>query len=219
MMSRRAFALAAVLLASLSSLSANAQVEPLLGYLIDEGGITFQVGSGGCTTRESFRVERSGDMLSLVRVVPDACEAYLEWGVTLTFGLAELGLEADGLSSIVIANPLSTHAASRGFGSGSAATVPQARGNIGEALLAAPGTPVRLGGFLWGEGSELLLCEALLESMPPHCGDASIPVDGLERTTVPGGLSREGDTVWSHFVEVVGVVRGGRLTESVLVVR
>lgn len=83
-------------------------VEQLYGLQVGPEGITFQVFSGGCTTKENFRIQRfTADPIQilLIRVVPDLCEAFRPYGTTLTYSYESLGLE-NGQSFIVL-NPLS----------------------------------------------------------------------------------------------------------------
>lgn len=105
--------LAFLLLVPAAALSADAAqdtgvVEHLYGMQVGPEGVTFQVFSGGCTTKEHFRIERfTADpvQLLLIRVVPDLCEAFRPYGTTLTYSYESLGLE-NGQRFIVL-NPQS----------------------------------------------------------------------------------------------------------------
>ena len=69
-------------------------------------------------------------------------------------------------------------------------------------------------GFLWSvggvAGTDVRVCEAILESYPPQCGEPSIPVDdfGLEQV---GGLQREGTVAWAERVRLAGAIVDGVL--------
>lgn len=83
-------------------------VEQLYGMQVGPEGVMFQVFSGGCTTKEHFRIERfTADpvQILLIRVVPDLCEAFRPYGTTLTYSYESLGLE-NGQRFIVL-NPKS----------------------------------------------------------------------------------------------------------------
>lgn len=85
--------------------------EQLLGFMTSHDQISFQVFSGGCTTKEDFILElRESDPVQMVlkRIKPDYCEAYLPYGVILTYTLAEAGLIAGKKYKLV--NQLSAHA-------------------------------------------------------------------------------------------------------------
>jgi len=76
--------------------SATSQLEPLMGFLRDANGISFQVFSGGCTSKEDFSVkEKTADgiaALALYRLKPDYCSARYPYGVIITFTYQELGI-------------------------------------------------------------------------------------------------------------------------------
>jgi hypothetical protein len=95
----------------IASSAFSASTEMLMGVTYDSQGVTYQVFSGGCTSKRSFSVtllETDPVGLVLTRTSEDFCEAYLPYGVTLTYSYAELGL-ASG-DSFVIKNPLSNQA-------------------------------------------------------------------------------------------------------------
>jgi hypothetical protein len=87
---------------------ANAEMEPILGVSVNQKGITYQVASGGCTSKKSFelrQLETNPAQLQLIRKHPDICEAFLPYGTTITYVWSELGLR-QGLA-VVVVNPLS----------------------------------------------------------------------------------------------------------------
>jgi hypothetical protein len=82
------------------------------------------------------------------------------------------------------------------------------------AAAAASTGRVVVQGFLWSvggiAGTDVLLCETILESYPPQCGEPSLPVAdfGLERI---GGLQRSGTVAWAEEVRL-----GGDIVDGVL---
>ena len=92
------------------SLSAHAQgtLEPLLGFLHDQSGITFQVFSGGCTSKQSFTIENElenkRNLVSLIRTKPDYCKAFFFFGTYVYFNYDELGINRG--QSFEIQNPV-----------------------------------------------------------------------------------------------------------------
>ena len=84
-----------------------AHAETLKGFLVNGEGLTFQVESGGCTSKDDFelrQLETFPVQLELVRVNPDFCEAYLPYGTSLTYSWDELGMQ-DG-SEFILRNEL-----------------------------------------------------------------------------------------------------------------
>lgn len=84
-------------------------VEPLIGLLIRSEGILFQVASGGCTTKDDFKVEVLESyplQLRLIRLQEDPCDAYLPLGTRIRFTFRELGINPGDLFRVV--NPLGT---------------------------------------------------------------------------------------------------------------
>ena len=80
-------------------LEIEGQAEPLLGLLYSGEGLEFQVQSTGCTEKSPFVVQRLSpegqisSQLLLIRVVPDYCDAYVPFGVRISYSYKELGLE------------------------------------------------------------------------------------------------------------------------------
>lgn len=68
--------------------------EKLLGLRVDEakGRITFDVYTSGCTEKEHFRVERSAEGFTLVRLRRDACKM-MPMAMQVEFTFAELGVK------------------------------------------------------------------------------------------------------------------------------
>jgi hypothetical protein len=82
-------------------------VEQLLGLQVGPEGVIFQVFSGGCTTKDDFRIERfQADpvQLLLIRLEPDTCEAFIPYGTTIRYSYESLELE-NGQRFIVL-NPM-----------------------------------------------------------------------------------------------------------------
>ena len=96
-----------MILSTLAAFSAFAQDEKLLGFMANTKGMTFQVASGGCTSKASFRIDYLKSLpvqIMLVRTVEDFCEAYLPYGTELEFSWDELGLTKG--EEFVLANPI-----------------------------------------------------------------------------------------------------------------
>lgn len=70
--------------------------------------------------------------------------------------------------------------------------------------------PVEVKGLLYFDGSEARLCEAILESYPPQCGEPSVQLAEFGRLDVEGTTTAEGVT-WKEGAEVTVVrVADGR---------
>jgi hypothetical protein len=85
---------ACAILAAPGARAGGTRPEKLLGLRVDEakGQITFDVWTGGCTTKADFRVERSAEGFTLVRVRRDACKM-MPMAMQVEFTFAELGLK------------------------------------------------------------------------------------------------------------------------------
>lgn len=98
------------LICGLFAMSAVAQESTeIYGFTTNQDGITFQVPSHGCTTKENFKVlirETIPLQVGLEQVAADDCEAYLPYGTTLTYTWTELGLSRG--SSFFVFNSLKT---------------------------------------------------------------------------------------------------------------
>lgn len=73
----------------------DAYPEKLYSYSVDRKGVTFQVRSGGCTSKSDFFAvndHRSPAHVTLYRNVEDYCLALLPYGVPVHFENWELGL-------------------------------------------------------------------------------------------------------------------------------
>jgi hypothetical protein len=78
-----------------------------MGVTYDETGLTYQVQSGGCTSKANFELlqrESYPPQIVLVRKVFDACEAFVPYGTKITYTWAELGWQQS--MPFVISNPL-----------------------------------------------------------------------------------------------------------------
>lgn len=81
--------------------------EKLMGFKMDPTGIEFQVFTGGCTSKNSFRLGLAESMpiqMTLVRVKPDFCEAFIPYGTTVKYTWEELGFGSG--TAFVLKNPL-----------------------------------------------------------------------------------------------------------------
>ena len=87
--------------------------EPILGVIYHEKGLEFQVQSTGCTEKDHFVMQRLSldsqviSQLLLIRVQPDFCDAYVPFGVRISYSYDELGLEEN--ESFTLLNPLSSY--------------------------------------------------------------------------------------------------------------
>ena len=71
-------------------------------------------------------------------------------------------------------------------------------------------------GFLVEVDGEIRLCEALAESFPPQCGEASITVTSREQVD-PDDLQNEGAVTWTDFaVTILGEMVDGTLVATPL---
>ncbi len=83
-------------------------LEQLLGVIVEETGLTFQVSSNGCTYRRDFdfhveeRLEQMGPQLpayehhyyiAVRRLRPDNCEGNLPFGTRMFLSFEELGIQ------------------------------------------------------------------------------------------------------------------------------
>lgn len=93
----------------LMSFSAIAAREEILGFSADEKGVSFQVRSGGCTSKADFGfvvLDTHPAGLILNRQQPDPCEAVVPFGTTVTFSYEELGFVNGDKFNIL--NPIAT---------------------------------------------------------------------------------------------------------------
>jgi hypothetical protein len=83
----------AILAASVAG-AADGRPEKLLGLRVDDdkGQVAFDVWTTGCTEKRDFRVERSAEGFTLVRVERDTCKMMPDT-TQVTFTFAELGLK------------------------------------------------------------------------------------------------------------------------------
>ena len=99
--SRISILLAVLLVAGLGAPPATADsdfrrvAEPVLGFMIDDTGVWFQVESNGCTTKADFVVKVTWTQprhLDLIRVRPDPCDGVIPYGTRVYFTWEEMGL-------------------------------------------------------------------------------------------------------------------------------
>jgi hypothetical protein len=79
------------------------------------------------------------------------------------------------------------------------------------------GTKVTVsGGVVAPSSGPAHICEAATFSIPPRCVLPSLVVEGLDLTKLPGA-STDGGVTWSAHATVTGTMRGGKLTNAVVV--
>jgi len=67
----------------------------VIGFELSGKGLTLQVASGGCLTKDDFSVKVTKSLppqISIVQTGRDFCDAYLPYGKKLTFSYAELNI-------------------------------------------------------------------------------------------------------------------------------
>ena len=94
---RRNIILASFILFFLVKGQAEALLEPLYGDFFNQSGVYIQVFSGGCTTKESFVIQKQQhkgiELIYFYRVKPDYCKALVKYGKVINFSYEELGLK------------------------------------------------------------------------------------------------------------------------------
>lgn len=94
-------------------LEIEGSAEPILGMTYAPSGLEFQVRSTGCTGKDDFVVQRlsppsqTTSQLLLIRIVEDFCDAYVPFGVRISFSYQELGLEEN--DTFTVLNPRSSY--------------------------------------------------------------------------------------------------------------
>jgi hypothetical protein len=100
-------------------------------------------------------------------------------------------------------------------GSGSPMVVDGAL-SVSEALATDASGPIAVSGFVVDDAAGLRLCEVLLESYPPQCGGASIPLAGTG-TIDPDELQIAQGVTWTDApVTVLGEIVDGVLVPTPL---
>jgi hypothetical protein len=98
------------LLANISVAQVPAGEEKILGFIPSKSGLTFQVASGTCTTKNDFVVQidrsviRKIAMLRLLRVRPDRCLPLIPMGIQIQFTYAEIGISTADRFKVVNPN-------------------------------------------------------------------------------------------------------------------
>ena len=82
---------------------------------------------------------------------------------------------------------------------------------VSEALTIDVEGVIAVQGFFFEDGSGPRLCDALAESFPPQCGEASIPVSGYEEVIDVPLQSEQGVTWTDQTVTFLGEVVDGTL--------
>ena len=90
---RRAVLVACAVLVAAAALAGEGRPEKLIGLTVkpDDAQVVFEVYTTGCTEKSDFRIERSGDGFTLVRLHPDTCKM-MPLTTTVVFTFAELGV-------------------------------------------------------------------------------------------------------------------------------
>lgn len=85
---------ACAILAASGARAGSGRPERLLGLRVDgaKGQVTFDVWTSGCTDKADFRVERSAEGFTLIRLRRDACKM-MPMAMQVSFSFAELGLK------------------------------------------------------------------------------------------------------------------------------
>ena len=81
---------------------------------------------------------------------------------------------------------------------------------VGEALEAGGTVTVR-GTLFVSDAGGIELCDAILESFPPQCGEPSVQVAGLDLSTIELESSPDGAVSWAEGVELAGRIEDGEL--------
>lgn len=72
-------------------------LEALYGDFFNQSGVSIQVFSGGCTSKDSFAIQkqhyRGVELIYFYRVKPDLCKALFKYGKILNFSYEDLGLQ------------------------------------------------------------------------------------------------------------------------------
>ena len=87
---------------------------------------------------------------------------------------------------------------------------------ITEALEGEPTGVIAVQGFYFDDGTGARLCEALAESFPPQCGEASIPLgDGALDVIDPDEIQESQGVAWTdHPVTILGEIVDGTLVPT-----
>ncbi len=72
-------------------------LESLYGDFYNQSGVSIQVFSGGCTSKDSFAVQKQNSrgvaLIYFYRIKPDLCKAFFRYGMILNFTYEDLGLQ------------------------------------------------------------------------------------------------------------------------------
>lgn len=100
-------------------------------------------------------------------------------------------------------------------GGGGAAGAPAPGGGltVSEALASDLDGPLTVTGLLLDDGDSTRLCETVLESYPPQCGEPSLLVEGVTVADLDGA-QQEGDRAWVDQASLTGEVEDGVLRVS-----
>jgi hypothetical protein len=86
--------------------------------------------------------------------------------------------------------------------------------SVAEARRSRLDGPLLVRGYVLAEGSNVRLCDALLESFPPQCGAPSLEVRGFDLAALPG-IQSSGNVRWSDQQRLLlGEVTNGVLNVS-----
>jgi hypothetical protein len=97
----RAGLVACAILAATAARAGDGKPEKLLGLRVEDekAQVTFDVWTTGCTRKADFRLERSAEGFTLVRVTRDTCKM-MPMATQVTFTFAELGLKPHAVFTV-----------------------------------------------------------------------------------------------------------------------
>ena len=98
-----------ILLTTQAVFASEPRIETLIGFVQDQHGFVFQVYTGGCTSKDDFRLNAvqndEGVMeMSLFRIRPDFCKGMFRFGKFVRYSYYELKLQ--NTETFEIMNPI-----------------------------------------------------------------------------------------------------------------
>jgi hypothetical protein len=88
------------------------------------------------------------------------------------------------------------------------APIPSGGLSVGEAIASDLDGPLMVRGYVIARGGEFRLCEAILESFPPQCGEPSLRIEGPPRNELQRLMDAE------RQVSLLGDVADGEIRVS-----
>lgn len=98
-------------------------------------------------------------------------------------------------------------------GAAQGAPAPDGGLTVGQALSSGLDGPLTVRGFLIDDGGQVRLCDLVLESYPPQCGDPSVAVQGVDVAALDG-VQQAGEVRWVDQVSLTGELADGILVVS-----